>query len=177
MKTYIANIIPEIQRFSDRLDNLTKLTNKHWVSLNDLSFGKSLFIFRKNNQLLVSENGLVKKGTWEYLGNQALLIEIGGSSFLFKQGFFDENILALKLDGENSYAFFINETKYDNELNNINDVLLFLEAKYLKNAKTEKLIDEKEQEKWFSDSNICPGCGFFVDENVSICPDCGLHLE
>lgn len=47
--------------------------------------------------------------------------------------FFDENVIALKLDSTNSYAFFVNETKYHAELSNIEDVLNFLENKYLKN--------------------------------------------
>lgn len=132
MRTFIADIIPKIQRFSQRLDDLTKLTNQHWVSLDDISQTKKVYIFRENNQLLISENGLVEKGSWEYLGNQSLLIDTKNESYLLKHGFFDENIIALKLDSTNSYAFFVNETKYHNELNNIKDVLDFLENKYLK---------------------------------------------
>jgi len=132
MKTFIADIIPKIQRFSQKLDDLTKLTNQHWVSLGDLTQIKRVFIFRPNNQLLISSNGIVEKGSWEYLGNQSLLIDTKQESYLLKHGFFDENVIALKLDSTNSYAFFVNETKYDKELNNIGDVLKFLENKYLK---------------------------------------------
>lgn len=134
MKTYIADIIPKIQRYSQRLDDLTKLTNQHWVSLGDISHNKRVFIFRINNQLLISENGLVEKGAWEYLGNQSLLIETKQENYLLKHGFFDENIIALKLDGTESYAFFVNETKYHNELNSIEDILKFLEDKYVKGS-------------------------------------------
>ncbi|MEI8045799.1 MAG: hypothetical protein WCI92_00365 [Bacteroidota bacterium] len=133
MKTFIADIIPKIQRFSQKLDDLTKLTNQHWVSLGDLTQIKRVFIFRPNNQLLISSNGIVDKGSWEYLGNQSLLIDTKQESYLLKHGFFDENVIALKLDSTDSYAFFVNETKYDKELNNIGDVLKFLENKYLKN--------------------------------------------
>jgi hypothetical protein len=134
MNTYIADIIPRIQRFSKRLDDLTKLTNQHWVSLGDINQSKRVFIFRQNNQILISENGIVEKGSWEYLGNQSLLLDTKHESYLLKHGFFDENVIALKLDNTDSYAFFVNETKYDRELNNIQDVLNFLEAKYLKNT-------------------------------------------
>ncbi|MBX6361934.1 MAG: hypothetical protein IRZ03_17885 [Acidobacterium ailaaui] len=133
MKTYIADIIPKIQRFSQRLDDLTKLTNQHWVSLGDITQTKRVFIFRANNQLLISDNGIVEKGSWEYLGNQSLLLETKQESYLLKHGFFDENVIALKLDGTESYAFFVNETKYHSELNNIGDILKFLENKYIKN--------------------------------------------
>ena len=133
MRTFIADIIPKIQRFSHRLDDLTKLTNQHWVSLGDINQTKRVFIFRANNQLLISDNGIVEKGSWEYLGNQSLLLDTKTESYLLKHGFFDENVIALKLDSTDSYAFFVNETKYHGELNNISDVLKFLENKYLKN--------------------------------------------
>jgi hypothetical protein len=132
MKTFIAEIIPKIQRFSQRLDELTKLTNQHWVSLGDITQTKRVFIFRANNQLLISNNGIVEKGSWEYLGNQSLLLETKNEGYLLRHGFFDENVIALKLDGADGYAFFVNETKYHGELNNIGDVLNFLENKYLK---------------------------------------------
>lgn len=134
MRTFIADIIPKIQQYSRKLDDLTKLQNQHWVSIGDISAAKTVYIFRDNNQLLISENGRVQKGTWEYLGNQSLLIETKNDSFLFKHGFFDENVIALKLDSNNSYAFFVNENRYDSELNSIDDILKFLTEKYLKST-------------------------------------------
>lgn len=137
MKTYIANIIPRIQRFSKRLDDLTKLTNQHWVSLGDIADGKKVFMFRDSSKLLIAENGIIiDRGTWEYLGNQSLLLETSNGGYLLKHGFFDENVIALKLDSTDKYAFFVNESKYENELNNIGDILKFLELKYLRNSPT-----------------------------------------
>ncbi len=112
---------------------MAKLTNQHWVSLGDINQAKRVFIFRANNQLIISDNGIVEKGSWEYLGNQSLLLETKIESYLLKHGFFDENVIALKLDSTDSYAFFVNETKYHGELNSIGDVLKFLENKYLRN--------------------------------------------
>lgn len=134
MRTFIADIIPRIQKFSKKLDDLTNLTNQHWVSLGDITQVKRVFIFRGNNELIISENGKAEKGSWEYLGNQSLLIETKNESLLLKHGFFDENIIALKLDSTDSYAFFVNETKYNKELNSIEDVLKFLEGKYVKKS-------------------------------------------
>jgi hypothetical protein len=140
MKTFIADIIPKIQRYSKKLDDLTMLTNQHWVSIGDITQTKRVFIFRANNQLLISDNGIVEKGSWEYLGNQSLLLDTKHESYLLKHGFFDENVIALKIDSTDSYAFFVNETKYHNELNNIEDILKFLEDKYLRgNSPTDTL--------------------------------------
>lgn len=131
MKTYVADIIPKIQRFSKRLDDLTKLVNQHWVSIGDINESKTVYIFRSHNQLLISVNGRVEKGSWEYLGNQSLLLESTSGSYLLKHGFFDENVIALKLDSTEAYVFFVNETKYHSELNSISDILDFLEKSYL----------------------------------------------
>lgn len=131
MKTFLADIFPKIQRFSEKLDNLTLLTNQHWVSVDDIFSTKTIYIFRTNNELLISTNGKVEKAKWEHLGNKSLLIDKKEDSFLFKHGFFDENILALKVDGKDEYAIFVNENKYDGELNTIEVILNFLKKQYL----------------------------------------------
>lgn len=145
MKTFIADIIPKIQRFSQRLDDLTKLTDQHWVSLGDINETKRVFIFRANNQLLISDNGIVEKSSWEYLGNNSLLLDTKNESYLLKHGFFDENVIALKLDSTDSYAFFVNETKYKGELNSIQDVLNFLENKYLTKDENRSGLGSKKE--------------------------------
>lgn len=130
MKTFISDLIPKIKRYSQQLDNLTLLTNQHWIVVDDNSDTKHVYIFRSNNELLISQNGRVEKAKWEYLGNDTLLIDRKDESLLFRHGFFDENILALKTDGKAEYAFFINETKSSAELNSIEHIANFLQHKY-----------------------------------------------
>lgn len=131
MKTFLLDIFPKIQRYSERLDNLTLLTNQHWVSIDNILSNKTVYIFRSNNELLISTNGKVEKAKWEYLGNKSLLIDKKADSYLFKHGFFDENILALKVDSSEKYAVFVNENKYNGEINSIERVTEFLNQKYL----------------------------------------------
>ena len=131
MRTFITDIFPKIQSYSQKLDNLTLLTNKHWVSIDNIINYKTVYIFRDNNELLVSTNGKVEKAKWEYLGNKALLIDKKNESFLFKHGFFDQNIFALKVDSSNEYAVFVNENNYDGDLNSMEKVIDFLNEKYL----------------------------------------------
>lgn len=133
MKTYISDLIPKLERFSKKLDNLTLLTNQHWVVIDELSNSKNIYIFRSNSELLISHNGKVEKAKWEYLGNNSLLIDKKDESYLFKHGFFDENVLALKIDGRNEYAFLVNENKFEKELNSLESVTNFLELKYTTN--------------------------------------------
>ena len=131
MKTFISDIIPKLHKFSQKLDNLTLLTNQHWVAIDDIDNLKTLYIFRDNKELLISQNGKVEKAKWEYLGNNSLLIDRKNESYLFKQGFFDQNILALKIDSKDEYAFLINENKYDEEINSIEKVDDFLKENYI----------------------------------------------
>ncbi len=131
MKTFISDIIPKIQKYSHKLDDLALLTNHHWVVVDEIKKIKNVYIFRKNNELLISTNGEVDKGKWEYLGNNSLLIDKNEKSYLFKHGFFDENVLALKIDGKEEYAFLINENRYDGELNSFSRVIEFINKKYL----------------------------------------------
>jgi hypothetical protein len=141
MKTFISDLIPKLQRFSQKLDNLTLLTNQHWVVIDEISNNKNVYIFRTNNELLISQNGKVEKAKWEYLGNNSLLIDKKDQSYLFKHGFFDENILALKVDSKNEYAFLINENKYEGELNSIEKVIDFLTRKYIEPQIRRSIID------------------------------------
>jgi hypothetical protein len=131
MKTFLLDIIPRIQRYSNKLDNLTELTNKHWVVIDEELNKKVVFIFRaKENQLLISENGKIEKGNWEYLGNNSLLIDRKDGSYLFKHGFIDDTVLALKVDGKDEYALLVNEQKFDNQLNSFSSILEFLNYRY-----------------------------------------------
>lgn len=136
MKAYLADIIPKIKKFSKKLEDLVKLEDHHWVSLNDIEEGKKVYIFRSNNQLLISQNGKVEKGSWEYLGNESILLETNSVNYLLKHGFFDENILTLKIDSTEDYLVFVNESRFGKELNNVNDVLAFLEINYLTETAT-----------------------------------------
>ena len=92
--------------------------------------------------MLVSSNGEVEKGRWEYLGNNSLLIDKKDKSYLFKHGFFDENVLALKIDGREEYAFLVNENKYDGELNSFKSVINFLNRTYLDPRIQKKLSEQ-----------------------------------
>jgi hypothetical protein len=131
MKTFLSDLFPKLHRYSEKLDNLTMLTNQHWISIDNIISTKTVYIFRTNNELLVSKNGKVEKGKWEFLGNKSLLIDKNDECYLFKHGFFDENILALKVDSSEEYAVFVNENNYDGELNSIDRVFDFLNKKYL----------------------------------------------
>jgi hypothetical protein len=148
MKTYILDIIPKIQKFSKKLDDITLLSNQHWVLMDSIGGSKTVLIFRLNNELLVSVDGKVNKGKWEYLGNNSILIDLLNESFLYKHGFFDENVLALKSDNKNEFALLINENRFEGELNSVPKLVQFLEEKYL--STVQKKIPKNKQKKYLS---------------------------
>jgi len=140
MKTFLLDIFPKIKQYSLKLDDITFLTNQHWVAIDNIVNNKAVYIFRSNNELLVSNNGKIEKGRWEYLGNKSLLIDRGNDSYLFKHDFIDENIMALKVDSSEEYAVFVNENKYDGELNSIDRVKDFLIKKYIDSNLTRQIL-------------------------------------
>jgi hypothetical protein len=142
MKTFIADIIPKIQKFSQKLDNITLLTNQHWVVVDEIANSKTVYIFRSNNELIISRSGIVERAKWEYLDKQTILIDTKAQAYLFRHGFFDENILALKIDGKEEYAFLVNETKFDKELNSADRILEFLQRKYIEPYQRQQVESE-----------------------------------
>jgi hypothetical protein len=131
MKTYLSELIPRLQRFSKELDDKTLLTSQHWILIDDETDAKTVYIFRPNSELLIATNGNVHKATWEYLGQNSILINDNDGSHLFRHGFLDEKILALCLDGTRAYAFMVNEKYYDTNINSSKKISDFLQNNYL----------------------------------------------
>lgn len=178
MKTFVLDLISKIQNYSKKIDDLSLLQNQHWIFLNEIDKSKQVFIFRSNKELLISVNGIVEKGKWDYVGNKSLFIESNNQNLLLRHGFLDEDILLLKIDSTDNFLVFINESKFSNEINTVEDVYLFLKRKYLYKTNISKEVNFKERQKeWIKNPDFCPGCGFKGVNNLSECPDCGLNLD
>ena len=155
MKTYILDIIPRIRKFSKKLDDLTALADKHWVVLDDVTNLKTVYIFRKNGVLLISLNGEIQKGKWEYLDENSIMIDMQEKSYLFRQGFIDPNVLALMLDGKNEFCLMINEVKFEESLDSLASVEHFLESEYL-NQENDGVDYTEESETQIDDNATIP---------------------
>ena len=179
MKFYLLEIINKIQNLSRKLDEAALIENNHWVYIDDLNIEKKVYIFRPNGQLLISTNGIVNKSTWEYLGFGTLLIDTSEGSFLFKSGFLDETLLALKIDSTERFALFVNETKYGSEINNLIDLQKYIDRKYKNTEKIEKPVVSKKKGNatYVNVENICPACKFEGVSNLKECPNCELNFN
>ena len=110
MKTYLLDIIPKIKQFSKKLDDTTNLTGKHWILFNKESEDKVVYIFKKDNELLLLKNGKGTNEKWELIDEETIQITIDKDVFLFKVGFLDNIILALTLDDDiEEYSVFGNK--------------------------------------------------------------------
>ena len=109
MKEYIYSLLPRLSQYSKSLNNSAILVDHPWIFIND-DGQKSKFVFRPNNDLLVSVQGEVQKGRWEYLpALNALLIEQSGHSQLFSQGFVNTGLLVLNRDETNDMFILVNQ--------------------------------------------------------------------
>lgn len=143
MQKYISNIIPRIRKYTQKLNDLTSIEDRKWVSINNLE-EKTVYIFRqKNIDLLISQNGIVRKCKWDYIDENTILVEREDGTFLFKNGFLDENILALTLDGSHEYVLFVNEDKFDTGIKKVSEIEDYLNSSYLSNQKQINTISSR----------------------------------
>ncbi len=99
---------------------------------------------------MISKNCSVEKAKWEYLGYNTLLIEKTTESHLFKQGFFDDNILALKIDSTNDYVFLVNKMVFEKEINSVSGIIELLDRHYLNLNKNALLKDHETNTVFFA---------------------------
>ncbi len=99
MKEYIENIIPRLKEFSQSLDRKETFVDVPWV-LVDAEGGFQKYIFKRNGELVMSLNGVVTIGKWEYLAPaKSLLIDRVKDKILLNQNFVDSAIMVLNQDG------------------------------------------------------------------------------
>lgn len=130
METYFLDIISKVKRFSKSLDDQVLFLNQRWVIFDEKNESKILFIFRKNNELLISVNGDVRKGKWEHIDNKTILIHDEEAIQLYRHGFLDNSVLALNKDGDDKYLLFFNESVLDANFKDLSDIKFFLENRY-----------------------------------------------
>lgn len=111
MKTYLLDIVNRLSQFSEKLDNTSLFIDKPWVLI-DTEFNYHKYIFKRDGQLIMSLNGQVQLGKWEYLtAAKSILIDRKKDKVLLNHTFFDSAVMVLKVDGTNNDLFILaNET-------------------------------------------------------------------
>lgn len=112
MKIYLQSILNELKQYSKSLDKESMIINKPWALI-DSNMGIQKLIFRKNGELILSQDGLIQDGSWDYLAEaKCVVINRGVDKLLLNELYFDDTVLILKVDGNsNSYFVLANENK------------------------------------------------------------------
>lgn len=106
MTEFIINIIDQIQNYSTSISKKATFLEKPWALVDDEMEVQKL-IFQKDNQLILSKNGKVQMGTWEYLaGAKSMLIDRGSDKILLNEVFINDDVMILKIDGT-KHEFFV----------------------------------------------------------------------
>ncbi|WP_373549314.1 hypothetical protein [Haliscomenobacter sp.] len=110
MLSYIENILPRIKQFSATLERKEFFVDTPWVIIDDQK-KQQKYIFRRNGDLIMSLNGTVSLGHWEYISAaRSLLIDRINDKILLNQNFVDPAVMVLNLDGhKDGYFILANE--------------------------------------------------------------------
>ncbi|HLP49603.1 MAG TPA: hypothetical protein VK154_01900 [Chitinophagales bacterium] len=146
MKSYFTHLIDRIQSYSKEIKNTNSFIDKRWILIDNKDGPLNTYIFRKNNELLISKHGIVDTSKWEYLGENTLLIERKNSKYLFKHGFIDEDVFLLKLDGLEEYWYLISEKLHNQNILSSDKVAEYLNNKY--SAKDNSNTDDESSTQY-----------------------------
>jgi hypothetical protein len=150
MIEYINNIIPRLKQFSQDLDKMEVFTDVPWVMI-DENLNQQKYIFKRNGDFIMSLNGQVTIGRWEYLSKaKSLLIDRIQDKILLNQNFIDPAVMVLKKDGtQNEHFVLANEMIIPNL-----DIKGYLKKIYYEkyNIKVKKIITGEFLEIYYNNS-------------------------
>ncbi len=130
MQSAIFNMLPNLEPFNYDVHLEPLFLNQQWVLVNGIKNKKAIYIFKDETTLHISENEKNIETTWSIDVKNTFTIETEDGKTTVKAFFKDEDILVLNKENTGDCAVFINESKYSDELNSIEDVQDFLREKY-----------------------------------------------
>jgi len=128
MLSFLQSLLPRLKKFSQSLDQKELFIDKPWVLI-DEDGQQQTYIFRRGGELLMSLDGQVRMGTWDYIASaQSLLIDRGADKLLLNHLFFTEALLILARDGKADSKFVLANRQLIPDLD-VERYLRVLEAK------------------------------------------------
>jgi len=109
MKSLVLNFIPQIRKSIDILELKTILSLRKWRLYTEDKNLSIYYFFKADGGLIESTNGLVKKASWEYLGNRSILIE-GKDNLMLLVNYITHNdkAILLQTEGTSNYIILLN---------------------------------------------------------------------
>jgi hypothetical protein len=132
---HFDRIVNQLRNYSKSLAIENIFVDKPWTIIDEDNEMQRL-IFKKDRSLIMSKNGQVNKGSWDYLPEaKSIVINRINDSILCNEAYIDEGVMILRLDGTaNQFFTLANE-------NIIPDLDVY---KYMANKRQEKLnIEER----------------------------------
>jgi len=113
LSDYLDMILPEVQQWSEDLEEEEYWLNTPWLEINDNDrYRKIVHVFRPGGVYLRAEEGRVRKGKWEALEPyQKLMLTLSKQQnnkkveeyYLYNRCFLDGTFFILQLDDEKTY--------------------------------------------------------------------------
>jgi len=110
VKIYLKSIVKQLRNYSATLDKTSILIDKPWALIDD-EFEIQRLIFKSDKELILSKNGQVQIGKWDYFPEvKSLLIDRKADKILCNEAFIDKGVMVLRLDGtDNKFFILANE--------------------------------------------------------------------
>lgn len=132
MNDYLHRTIPNLKPFSYERHHDSLFINQQWVLVNGISKKKSIYTFKEDNILEILRKDNIIKTSWTINIQNKFTIETEDGEITVDAYFKDDDILVLNNQDKKEFSLYINTTKYDIELNSIEDINTFLKEKYKK---------------------------------------------
>jgi len=110
MKDLLKYYVSSLSHATQTLKKKSILVEKPWALVDNEGAIQKL-IFRRDKKLVLSKNGVVTEGSWDYYSEaRSLFIDRGTDKLLLNEQYIDDSVLILKKDGSDSEFFtFANE--------------------------------------------------------------------
>ena len=112
-------VIDKIQSINLKVSK-QHLIKKNWVLLKESEEERQIYIFQKDQTLLIANSGDVIKGKWEEVGDNSLMIEFDNKSTLYQPSYESESIFILKVNGKEQYLYLVEEKLYEEGYRSVN---------------------------------------------------------
>ena len=145
-------VIDKIQSINLKVSK-QHLIKKNWVLLKESEEERQIYIFQKDQTLLIANSGDVIKGKWEEVGDNSLMIEFDNKSTLYQPSYESESIFILKVNGKEQYLYLVEEKLYEEGYRSVEMVMGLITA-HNKNSETPQTLytitsieEQKEQNR------------------------------
>lgn len=140
MREFLYNIVPKLEPFDYSLHHDDQFINQQWVLINGIEDAQSMYVFKPNNELIISENDKVTTTRWSFINSNFIAITTADGIVLIKAFYKDKDMLVLNQKASEDYSFFINSTNAIDTIDSKEDIQDLLKERYRNRAS--KIISE-----------------------------------